>query len=473
MPRTIRSIVLAGLITACAGYSSAQEAREARADSTAPAATVESYWGPIPVGDPSSRGSYGSRKAHPVEHVILAPFYAVTYPIFLVTRGLKAGLVFMDERGILPGSGPALPIRIGQVVAGPTVTYGGHSGFGGGATILVVGDRKPADWIKLRYTTTVKGMHRATAGLRAPLGERANVELGGGYRLERNARFFGLGPTSSVDDQSFYTQEQYWAGAGYRRELKGPLDAEWKAVYTSIATRGPRAEDTPDLGVQFAASPPPGYGDRSDGVLLNTLLRLDTTNETGRPASGVIMQGQAGYFGPTGGQEDAFWRFSGEAGTFLPLWFTDRTLAIRGAVTWIDEAPGSSTVPFTRLATNYEGGSLRGYRDYRWRDRGLLDLSAEYRWPVWALDRPHGIGADAYGFINSGQVFKEWNQITTHLWRTSWGGGFRAITKGGFGGRLEIAHSNESTEIRIQADQMFDFKEMGLFGGSDRVGQAD
>ena len=71
-------------------------------------------------------------------------------------------------------------------------------------------------------------------------------------------------------------------------------------------------------------------------------------------------------------------------------------------------------------------------------------------------------------FLSSGQVFNEWHEITTHLWQTSWGGGFRAITDQGFGGRIEIARSRESTQIRLRADQMFDFKG-GLYAGNAHV----
>jgi len=481
MRNALGGLFFLGLIAASAAPGSAQEVGGALPDSiTASAATgtaanaapeaaqVESYWGPIPTGEGAPRAVIRTRSAHPVEHAILAPFYIVTYPIFLTTRGLKEGLVFLDERGLLPRTGAALPIRIGRVAAGPALSYGGRAGFGAGGTIVVLGDREPADWIKLRYLATVNGMHRASAGLRAPWGREGKLEIGGGYRIERNARFYGLGPSSRKADRSYFTEEQHWAGAGYRRALGGPLAAEWSAIYTSIATRGPRPEDGPDLGVTFAAASPPGYGARSEGVLHGLLLRLDTTKETGRPGSGVLAQAQAGYFDPTGKPGGAFWRYSGEAGAFMPLWFTDRTLALRGAVSWI-EAPGNGTVPFTRLVTNYSGKSLRGYGDYRWRDRGLLDLTAEYRWPVWALDRAHGTGVDAYAFVNSGQVFGEWRQVASRLLRTSWGGGFRAITEKGFGGRLEIARSSESTEIRLQADQMFDFKEIGLFGGNQHV----
>ncbi|HZI88892.1 MAG TPA: BamA/TamA family outer membrane protein, partial [Candidatus Polarisedimenticolia bacterium] len=236
---------------------------------------------------------------------------------------------------------------------------------------------------------------------------------------------------------------------------------------TSIETRGPRDEDTPPLAQVFAASLPESYGERSAGVLTNALLRLDTTRNPGRPEPGCVAEGQVTYFGPTR-DEVAFWRYVGQAGAFVPLFFTDRTLALRGAVTWTGPT-GSDVVPFTRLATNHSGESLRGYRDYRWRDRGLIDLTAEYRWPAWALDRPHGIGVDAFLFLDTGQVFGDWAGIKTRLWRTSFGGGFRAVTSRGFGGRLEIARSRESTQIRLQADQMFDFKDIGLYGGNYHV----
>jgi hypothetical protein len=433
-----------------------------------PPDSTESYWGPLP-DEASSGVTHPRAPTHSVEKVVLTPFYLVTYPVYIATRVLKKGLVFADEHGMVPGLGPSLPLHFGSVSMGPAVTAGGHGGFGGGGNVLVEG-RNERD-VALRYITTVKGMHRGSAGFRSPWGPRGMVEAGGGYRMERNARFFGVGPTSSVADLSYFTQEQSWAGVGYRRRLKHTLTAETKAIFTRIETRGPRKEDAPDVAVQFAGDLPEGFGSRSEGVLYSALLRLDTTPNTGRPEPGTVAQGQVTYFGPTH-DETAFWRYAGEAGTFIPLWFTDRTLALRGAVTWTGPT-GSDVVPFTRLATNHSGETLRGFRDYRWRDRGLVDVAAEYRWPVWALDHPHGMGVDAYAFLNSGQVFGDWSGIKARLWRTSFGGGFRLILGRGFGGRLEYARNSESTEIRLQADQMFDFEDMGLFGGNYHVAAPD
>ena len=428
----------------------------------------ESYWGPMPADSIASRVTYRPASTHPVEHAVLAPFTVVTYPIYLTTRILKKGIVFADEHGLTPTPGAPLPIRIRNVSMGPAITAGGHAGFGVGGVVLIQGGRNRERDLSLRYLSTVNGFHRGSVGFRSPWGSTSSLEIGGGYRLERNTRFFGIGPTSDRADLSYFTQEQFWGGAGYRRSLSPSLTTEWKAIYTSIETRGPRTEDAPALADVFAAALPEGYGERSAGVLYSGLLRLDRTRGTGRPEPGWITQGQVTFFGPTENDEVAFWRYTGEAGAFLPLWFTDRTLAVRGAVMWTGPT-GSDVVPFTRLATSHAGENLRGYADYRWRDRGLLDLTAEYRWPVWALERPHGVGADAYAFLNSGQVFGDWAGIRTRLWRTSFGGGFRVILSRGFGGRLEVARSRESTEIRLQADQMFDFKDMGLYGGNYHV----
>ena len=439
-------------------------AAQAQQDS---AAVRASYWGPVPPEAKETRVTYPRASTHPVEHAILTPFYVVTYPIYITTRVLKKGLVFADEHNIVPGLGPSLPIRFGNLSMGPAVTAGGHAGLGGGATVLYEGGKAKDRDLTLRYITTVKGMRRASAGFRAPWGERSGFEAGAGYRRDRNAKFYGIGPTASESGRSFYTQEMSWGGVGYRRKLDRTVTAEGRAIYSSITTRAPRPEDTPGIADLFPTSLPEGYGERTEGVLYTALLRHDTTHGSGRPEPGTVAQAEVTYFGPTR-NETAFWRYNGEAGAFVPLWFTDRTLGVRGAVTWTGPT-GSDVVTFTRLVTNHSGESLRGFNDYRWRDRGLVDLTAEYRWPVWALDRPHGVGVDAYLFFDSGQVFGDWSAIKARTFRSSLGGGFRAILSSGFGARLEYARSRESTEIRLQADQMFDFKDMGLFGGNYHV----
>lgn len=83
------------------------------------------------------------------------------------------------------------------------------------------------------------------------------------------------------------------------------------------------------------------------------------------------------------------------------------------------------TSHFARLLTNSDPNQMRGYDDDRWRDRGLLLLNAEYRFPVWAYRERRGTGIDGYLFVDSGQVFSDDDRPALRDLVHSYGGGFR------------------------------------------------
>jgi hypothetical protein len=120
------------------------------------------------------------------------------------------------------------------------------------------------------------------------------------------------------------------------------------------------------------------------------------------------------------------------------------------------------------LYTNDEPDQLRGYQDFRWRDRGIAILSAEYRWPVWALEALGGIGIDAFLLSDVGQVFHEAEDLSRRNVTVSWGGGFRLISRSGFTGRIEAAWSREETVFRISTDQLFQYDKDNLYNGRDQ-----
>jgi hypothetical protein len=136
-------------------------------------------------------------------------------------------------------------------------------------------------------------------------------------------------------------------------------------------------------------------------------------------------------------------------------------------LSWL-EPVSDAPIPFQRLLHNNDPDLLRGFPDRRWRDRGLVLLTAEYRWPLWVYNRAEGTGIDAYVLMDIGQVFPELSAISTADFTTSVGGGIRLLSTGGFVLRLEYAHGAEGGLWRLQSSQVFQFTR-GLFHGRDAV----
>jgi hypothetical protein len=105
-------------------------------------------------------------------------------------------------------------------------------------------------------------------------------------------------------------------------------------------------------------------------------------------------------------------------------------------MSWIGNV-GSDPLPFQRLMTNDDPDLLRGYRDFRWRGRGMVALSAEYRWPLWVHFRPDGPGLDLYLLAEIGQVYNDIDEITGDNLTFSYGAGVRLIGSRDFVARVE------------------------------------
>ncbi|RKX39755.1 MAG: hypothetical protein DRP64_13850 [Verrucomicrobia bacterium] len=195
----------------------------------------------------------------------------------------------------------------------------------------------------------------------------------------------------------------------------------------------------------------------------------DTTNGDGRPETGGFHRLEAEYFTASDNTEAAHWTYRVDLQQYIPLWHTRRALALRGVLV-VQDNENEDPIHFQRLLTNDDPDLLRGYPDFRFRDEGLAVLTAEYRWPLWAWREAESTGLDAYLFTDVGQVFDEYADIRGSSLTESYGGGIRLLnSSGNFSARLEIAWSEEGTQLRIRGDQVFEYLKGGLFHGRDQV----
>ncbi len=446
------------------GFLAAAWCDVSAAETPAPA----SRWGLLPPPADSVTATFRDAPTPLWEKTLLVPYRIVALPFRGVSYGIGASLVYFDDHHVIYRVSQLLGPRKGPFGVLVNFTAGGLPGFGGGLTIVHDAFLAPQNRFKFRFQSTVKGSHKITLGMRFGDGRDGRLEVGAGYRLRPNARHFGIGPASDETRESFYKQELTWVGTTVRGQLAGDLAVEAGALFSTIGARGSDEDDSPSVSAEFAGEAPPGYRERSDGVGVSLGLRHDTASEEGRPTRGGLRRVNATYFESVDGSDVSFWTYRGEIEEFFPLWFSYRALAVRGFLSWIEPA-GDSSIPFQRMMTNDDPDLLRGYQDFRWRDRGMTALSLEYRWPLWANREADGFGLDAYLLADYGQVFGELHEIGFRTLTDSYGGGIRIASFGGFLGRAEIARSDEETVFRLRADQIFQFARGGLYHGRDPV----
>lgn len=456
----------------CALIFSSESAADADVDHVPPANELrdgdgESYWGVIPArSDSAAMEAKLEKTPRPAwEYPLLVPQYILKVPLWLVFSGLGAGYTYMDESGAI--------YKISQLFAPKLIPYGvtgtidaaSLDRFGLGLTFFhneFFGSNNRA---RLIAKVSRSSSHRIALGTFFNHDGATSLEVGGGYRSNRTARYFGLGPESSQDDKSFYTQETSWSGVNLHQKVIPKTHAELMALYSAVGARRP-AKLEPALEDSYPPDEiPNGYGEFSTGATFSLSLVRNTTQTDGRPDSGNIQRLKVSYFHATNGDKVSFWSYRGEFETFIPAWFTDRAFAIRGYINWLDVA--SESIPFQRLLTNEEPDQFRGYRDARFRDRGITALSVEYRWAVWANRKAGETGLDGYIATDLGQVFDRFQQINSKNVTISYVFGFRGVRASGFAWRAEFGWSKDEFVVRFTSDQIFQFVGENLFHGRE------
>jgi hypothetical protein len=465
--------LLAGICGAAAAPAASEPiasvpAAEVRIPAGASPDSLWSHWGWLPApGQPGATARLMPPSRPLWAAALEYPYQVVTYPVHLLAEGVTAGIV-TTYRWHVVATLQRLARLQGPFVTliTPSITAGGLLGYGGGLTIRRLASGAAGDRFKLRWQSTSTGSHKLTLGM---LLQRPALQAAIGYRVRPNARYLGVGPGSMRSDESYFRQNVAWAGLEWRRPVSASSDLILGTLFSALDNGAPPDRFGTALAERFAGELPAGYGHASVGATLSCGLMHDTTGLTGRPTGGGLQRVRVSYFARTGGSGADFWSYRLEAQQFIHLYHLDRVLALRGLIGWLDPA-GPAPIHFQRLLTNDDPDLLRGYNDFRWRDRGLAILTAEYRWPIWFSAVPRGTGLDFYLLTDVGQVFGDLREISGRSLTWSYGAGLRLVGgQGDFVARLEIAFSEEETVLRLRADQIFQFSKGGLYHGRDPV----
>ena len=92
--------------------------------------------------------------------------------------------------------------------------------------------------------------------------------------------------------------------------------------------------------------------------------------------------------------------------------------------------------------------TIRGFDEFRFRDRRNLLLQVEYRWEIWAyIDMPV--------FVDAGKVFADMDDFNFKDLHTGYGFGLRIHTPGGWRLRFDLARSTEGIKFHVSSGPSF------------------
>ena len=195
-------------------------------------------------------------------------------------------------------------------------------------------------------------------------------------------------------------------------------------------------------------------------------IALDTRDNDFYPSKGSLVEFSTTIFNQTDediDEDDAqidrdeygFTRFNLELSHYLKLFRRGRILAIRLMCEMNTRLSEGKTTPFFERTTLGGPTTLRGYSAGRFRDKDLILLNVEYRYPIWESERDQTGAMDAVFFTDVGRVFNDLKEDTFKDYKVSYGVGIHARTVDGFLFRAGIAWSSEETNLVLKFEPIF------------------
>jgi hypothetical protein len=259
------------------------------------------------------------------------------------------------------------------------------------------------------------------------------------YQDFTQVNFFGIGGDSLKANQTDYRLKDVDA-LGFATVRANPwLSITGRAgmlrrvdIDRGTSTLHPATQDVFDEASAPSLTRQPNY------LHTDVAVDADTRDVPGYPTSGGRYRLSVAAFHDRTFAQYSFRRVEADAAQYIPLGRSVVALRARMDVT---QAGEGQDVPFYLLPALGGAHSLRGYLDYRFRDRDLLMLNAEYRWPIVRV-------VDMAAFYDAGSVAPEASGLTRRV-HTDYGLGVRVHSAKQMLVRLDVARSREGTRANL------------------------
>jgi outer membrane protein assembly factor BamA len=271
---------------------------------------------------------------------------------------------------------------------------------------------------------------------------RYSLNFSASFFKNATARFYGLGEATSESEQTNYTARE------------GRVN--WRfGVHVNEVTQISVGQRFRQVSLQRGATDLPFTGDQFpsvDGVQGETLIfgnratfHYDTRNSLVSPTDGMAVTAYAEVNqNIRNGDHPIYSRYELEIKKLLPSESKGAILIMRADL----QATIGDQVPFFEQSSLGGQNNLRGYGVDRFIDKNLIAWSVEERIHM-ARTKIAGVTADfeMAPFLDTGQVFNSYNNVTFKDYRMTPGIGFRAIVKPNVVGRVDYGYSREGGAV--------------------------
>ena len=271
---------------------------------------------------------------------------------------------------------------------------------------------------------------------------RYSLNFSASFFKNATARFYGIGEATSESEQTNYTGREGRANWQFGVHVNEVTQISVGQRFRQVSLqRG--ATDLPFTGEQFPSV---------DGVQGETLIfgnratfHYDTRNNLVSPTDGMAVTAYAEVNQNIhNGDHPVYSRYELEVKKLLPSESKHAILIMRADL----QATIGDQVPFFEQSSLGGQNNLRGYGVDRFIDKNLLSWSVEERIHM-VRTKIAGVTADfeMAPFLDTGQVFNSFNDVSFKDYRMTPGIGFRAIVKPNVVGRVDYGYSQEGGAV--------------------------
>jgi len=259
--------------------------------------------------------------------------------------------------------------------------------------------------------------------------------------------FFGIGNDSQKDDKTSFSYSPKYVDV-----TEGFSPARWFSLggslaYLQIDTAEGEDATVPSIEEVFSPAQVPGLGLDPTYVVGSLFAQIDTRQSPGYTTSGSLVRVDYFNYNNRDGDPFDFHRFDAQVNQFIPILRANQVIALRATVSFTD-VKDLNQVPFFLLPKLGGGEELRGFPDFRFRDRNRLLLTAEYRWTPSKF-------IDMAIFYETGKVASRSSDIDLSDLHNCYGIGARFHAPYSTAFRIELARSKEGTRIIFGGGPVF------------------
>jgi hypothetical protein len=258
--------------------------------------------------------------------------------------------------------------------------------------------------------------------------------------------FFGSGPVSRREFHTTYGLDNTVLGAA-----GGIRPVPWLSLGGGIDHLNPRisaGEGLRTVTDLFSAETVPGIEAQPNYLRYEVFADLNYREPRGNPRRGGRYLATYQRFDDRDIDRYGFNRFEVDLQQYLPLVKDRRVLALHAIVSVSDTDSGQQ-VPFYLQRTLGGPDDLRGFRRYRFRDRNMLLMQAEYRWEIFTA-------LDGAIFYDTGKVASRPEDLNLEDLESDYGIGFRFGMASGVFLRVEGAFgSSDGKHLVLRFGHVF------------------